>query len=199
MKENPPRTLTVDGVTLTLRVERKAVKHINARLRETTLHVSLPLRAPLTVLDTVLPDLARQLVRRQRSRQINSAEAALDLARRVARRFPQPPAVDAVQFSTGQSARWGSYSLRTRGIRLHAALRLMPPWVLEAVVVHELAHAIHPDHSPAFWALLRQVCPDTDRATAFLEGVSWLARSWETLPPVERAQLARPFEEEPGE
>jgi predicted metal-dependent hydrolase len=71
----------------------------------------------------------------------------------------------------------------------------MPPWVLEAVVAHELAHAIHPNHSPAFWALLQSVCPDTDRAKAFLAGVTWLARAWESLPPVERAQLAAEHEE----
>jgi hypothetical protein len=39
--------------------------------------------------------------------------------------------------------------------------------------------------------LARTACPDTDRARAFLAGVSWLARAWPTLPPVERAMLAR--------
>jgi hypothetical protein len=67
----------------------------------------------------------------------------------------------------------------------------MPRWVLEAVVAHELAHVIHQDHSPAFWKLLRRICPDTDRAKAFLSGVSWLGLNWEKLPPVERALLAR--------
>jgi predicted metal-dependent hydrolase len=65
----------------------------------------------------------------------------------------------------------------------------MPPWVLEAVVAHELAHAIHLRHSESFRALVRRVCPDTDRADAFLDGVSWLAGSWQRLPPVERALL----------
>jgi hypothetical protein len=65
----------------------------------------------------------------------------------------------------------------------------MPPWVLEAVVAHELAHTFYLDHSPEFWELARSVCSKTDRARAFLEGVTWLAAAWDDLPPVERAQL----------
>lgn len=186
-----PRTITIDGVSLTLVVERKRVKNINARLRETTLSVSAPLNTPQAALDQAIPDLARRLLRRAHARQINAEEDALALAHRVAARFPNRPRVDAVRFVATQEARWGSYSAQTRTIRLHAALRRMPRWVLEAVVAHELAHGVHLDHSPAFWALLRSVCPDTDRAQAFLAGVSWLGRQWEDLPPIERALLAR--------
>jgi predicted metal-dependent hydrolase len=75
-------------------------------------------------------------------------------------------------------------------IRLNEVLRIMPPWVLEAVVAHELAHSVHPDHSPAFWKLVRSVCRHTDRANAFLDGVRWLATSWEWLEADHRAQLA---------
>jgi predicted metal-dependent hydrolase len=193
-----PQTITIDGVTLTLLVERKRVKNINARLRETTLSVSAPLNTPQTTLDKVIPDLARRLVRRVHARQVNAEEDALALARAVAARFANRPEVAEVLFVTTQEARWGSYSPATRTIRLHAALRRMPRWVLEAVVAHELAHVIHQDHSPAFWKLLRRVCPDTDRARAFLAGVSWLGLNWEKLPPVERALLARTtsYEEE---
>jgi predicted metal-dependent hydrolase len=186
-----PQTITIDGVTLTLLVERKHVKNINARLRETTLSVSAPLNTPQATLDQAIPDLARRLVRRMHARQVNAEEDALALAQKIAERFPNRPAVAEVLFVTTQESRWGSYSPATRTIRLHAALRRMPRWVLEAVVAHELAHVTHHDHSPAFWKLLRHVYPDTDRARAFLAGVSWLGLNWEKLPPVERAQLAR--------
>ncbi len=185
------QTITIDGVTLTLIVERKRVKNINARLRDTTLLISAPLSAPQATLDRAIPDLARRLVRRAHARQVNVEEDALALAHRVAARFPNQPEVAQVLFVTSQEARWGSYSPATRTIRLNAALRQMPRWVLEAVVAHELAHVVHQDHSPAFWKLLRRVCPDTDRARAFLAGVSWLGHHWERLPPVERALLAR--------
>jgi len=129
------------------------------------------------------------LVRRGRADVVNSDGGAETIARKVAARFSDPPEVAEVRFVTNQRARWGSYSSQTGVVRLNAALRQMPPWVLEAVVAHELAHSFHLDHSPAFWELVRSVCPKTDRARAFLEGVSWMAAAWEDLPPVERFQL----------
>lgn len=194
MSESQPTTIAIDGVTLTLLVERKRVKHINARLRGNTLAVSAPLHTPQATLDQVVPDLARRLIRRVRQRQINADDEALVLVQRVAARFPTRPAVDTVQFVTTQQARWGSYSAATRTIRLNAALREMPRWVLEAVVAHELTHVFHLNHGPTFWKLLRQVYPETDRADAFLAGVSWLGRRWEQLPPVERALLTHSSE-----
>ena len=126
MPHKPEQTITVDGVTLTLLIERKPVKNINARLRDATLSISAPLNTPQATLDQVIPDLARRLVRRVRARQINAEEDALALAHRVAARLPNKPAVARVQFVTTQEARWGSYSAGTRTIRLYAALREMP-------------------------------------------------------------------------
>lgn len=183
-------TITIEGTTLTVAVTRKAVKNVNARLHGTTLSVSAPLRMPQADLDKVIPDLARRLVRRLAARQINAEEDALALAQRVANRFPTKPVVAQVIFSVNQRARWGSYSRATQTIRLHAALRHMPPYVLESVVAHELAHAIHFDHSPAFWALVANVDPHVARSDAFLDGVTWLGRNWETLPALERSLLA---------
>ncbi|MFZ5787302.1 MAG: YgjP-like metallopeptidase domain-containing protein [Acidobacteriota bacterium] len=185
----PADTLTLDGVTLRVVIERKRVKHVNARLAGDTLRVSAPVGIPEATLDASVADLARRLLKRVRARQVNAEEDAVELARKVARRFPRKPKVERVHFVTTQRARWGSYSRASRTIRLNAVLRHMPRWVLEAVVAHELAHAFHRGHGEAFWELLRRVCPDTDRANAFLAGVTWLSGRWPELPPVERAQL----------
>jgi predicted metal-dependent hydrolase len=144
---------------------------VNARLlRGSTLSVSASAGMPDEKLGPVIHELARKLLRRAHAGRVNEEEDALSLAQTVAERFPEPPSVDRAVFVTTQRSRWGSYSPKTRAIRLNAALRRMPRWVLEAVVAHELAHAVHPDHSPAFWNLLRRVCPETDRAKAFLTG-----------------------------
>jgi len=183
------REVVVDGHSLDLVLTRKRVKNVNARLVGSELRVSAPHRVSDAELEPIVERLARRLIRRRRAEQVNSEADALALARRVAGRFSPRPEVADVTFSTNQTSRWGSYSLRTRRVRLNAALRQMPSWVLEAVVAHELAHVVHPNHSPAFWKLLREVCAETDRARAFLEGVSWLGRAWAKLPPVERSLL----------
>lgn len=189
--DNTTRSITIDGIELTVKIERKHVKNINARLYGNQINMSVPMLVDQAYVDEVIPKLARRLLRRQHTQSINRQDDALELARRIATRFPTVPQIDNVSFVTTQEARWGSYSSATHTIRINAALRHMPPWVLEAVIAHELAHIFHYDHSPAFWALLRRVCPDTDRARGFLHGVAWLSRSWDTLPPIERSILGK--------
>jgi hypothetical protein len=183
-------TISVDGVTVRTEVVRKRVKNVNARLRGDTLYISAPHHLDDTALAEMIERLARRLLRRRRSHELNAEDRIAQLARRVAARFSPPVAVENVELVTTQRKRWGSYSSRTGTVRLHAALAQMPEWVLEAVVAHELAHVVHPDHSPEFWDLLHEVCPDTPRAQSFLAGVGWLAASWDQLPPLERAILA---------
>lgn len=181
----------MDGTRLHVRVERKAVKNVNARLAGSELRVSAPAALPEDVLMRVVRDLAEKLLRRVETRRLNGEADGLALARRVAARFPEPrPAVRRVLFVRTQAARWGSYSAATGTVRLHATLLRMPRWVLESVVAHELAHAIHLDHSPAFHRLLAGVDPRAGEARAFLAGVSWLARAWGSLPAEERRRLA---------
>lgn len=182
--------LTIEGVTLRARVVRKRVRNVNVRLVGDELRVSAPHHVPRSELDEIVTGLARRLVRRARAEVVNSDEAALAVLRRVAGRFPKPPPVTEVRFVTNQRTRWGSYSERTGVVRLNASLCQLPRWVMEAVVAHELAHSFYPDHSRRFWKLLREVCPNTDRAQAFLEGISWIAGRWDELPPLERALLS---------
>ena len=54
----------------------------------------------------------------------------------------------SVRWVTNQSARWGSCSYYSGQIRVSHRLRVVPEWVLDSVLVHELAHLTHPDHSP---------------------------------------------------
>lgn len=190
MESPQEKTVVVDGTALTLLVERKRrVKNVNARLRGSVLRVSAPPGMREGDLAPVVENLARKLLRRAHASRVNKEADALALSRKVAGRFPEPPSVGRVMFVTTQRSRWGSYSPRTDTVRLNAALRSMPPWVLEAVVAHELAHAFHPDHSPSFWRLLREVCPETDLARSFLAGVSWLAHGHGNLPAIERDLL----------
>jgi hypothetical protein len=100
MASIPPKTITVEGTTLTLAVERKRVKNVNARLRGSTLFISAPPELPSKKLQQLAIDMARKLVRRAHAQKTNSEEDALALAAKVARRFPQPPSVERVVFVT---------------------------------------------------------------------------------------------------
>lgn len=58
-----------------------------------------------------------------------------------------------------QSSRWGSCSAKGN-ISLNCLLLLCPPAVMEYVIIHELCHLKHLNHSGAFWAMVESYCPD---------------------------------------
>jgi predicted metal-dependent hydrolase len=76
-----------------------------------------------------------------------------------------------VRWVGNQQSRWGSCTPGDRTIRLSQRLQDMPAWVVDYVLLHELAHLLEPGHGPAFWALLRGY-PQLERARGYLEGVA---------------------------
>jgi predicted metal-dependent hydrolase len=75
----------------------------------------------------------------------------------------------SVRWVTNQRRRWASCSPSTREIRVSSRLRQCPEWVIDAVLVHELAHLVEADHSPAFYALANRH-PRQDDCAMFLDG-----------------------------
>lgn len=58
--------------------------------------------------------------------------------------------------------RWGSCGRRGT-LNFHWATILLPPSVIEYVVVHELAHLHEPQHTPEFWLRVERALPDYER------------------------------------
>ena len=75
-------------------------------------------------------------------------------------------AVKAVSIRS-QKTRWGSCG-RNGHISLNWRLMLMPDWVRDYVLVHELMHLKRLDHSPKFWRLVEAACPDYRAARQWL-------------------------------
>ena len=66
-----------------------------------------------------------------------------------------------------QKTRWGSCSAKNN-LNFNCLLMLCPDNVVNYVVVHELCHIIHHDHSKAFWREVERVMPDYKEAKLFL-------------------------------
>jgi len=64
-------------------------------------------------------------------------------------------------------SRWGSCSA-SGALNFSWRLIMAPPFVLDYLAAHEVAHLVHLDHSPRFWKLVRRLCADTDRAETWL-------------------------------
>jgi len=86
----------------------------------------------------------------------------------------------SVRWVSNQHTRWGSCTPVDRTIRLSERLKSMPGWVVDYVIVHELAHLIEPGHDARFWAWVDRY-PRTERAKGYLLG--WSAAAEITPPP----------------
>lgn len=67
-----------------------------------------------------------------------------------------------------QSSRWGSCSNSGR-LNYNWRLILAPPFVLDYVVAHEVAHLCEMNHSVAFWARVKETLPDMEHGQAWLK------------------------------
>jgi hypothetical protein len=115
--------------------------------------------------------ILERLAERERRRR-PSDSALYDRARELSRRYLDGRAEPvSVRWVDNQRTRWGSCTPDDGTIRLSTRLRGMPGWVVDYVLVHELAHLLVPGHGPRFWALVAGY-PKAERARGYLEGVA---------------------------
>lgn len=115
--------------------------------------------------DKMLARLAGQ----ERKRKPDEGELAHRAAELSARYFGGRAKPASVRWVANQASRWGSCTPVDGTIRISDRVRGMPEYVIDYVLLHELAHLLVPSHGPMFWALL-DAYPRTERARGYLEG-----------------------------
>jgi predicted metal-dependent hydrolase len=111
-------------------------------------------------------------IERQERRKPRSDDDLVARATRLNDLFLGGLAVPAsVRWVTNQNARWGSCTPGDRTIRLSNRLQKMPDWVVDYVLVHELAHLLEAGHTREFWAWVDNY-PKAEKAMGYLQGYS---------------------------
>ena len=124
--------------------------------------------------------MVARIERSERRKQL-SDDDLLDRARELnAEYFGGMADPVSVRWVGNQRSRWGSCTPGDRTIRLSDRLRDMPRWVIDYVLVHELAHLIEPGHDDRFWAWVDRY-PKAERAKGYLTG--WSAAAQVESPP----------------
>lgn len=107
----------------------------------------------------------------QESKRVIGDAGLIERAERLSAQYFDGRARPAsVRWVTNQNTRWGSCTPAEGSIRLSHRLQGMPEYVVDYVLLHELAHLLVPGHGPRFWRLL-EAYPRTERARGYLEGV----------------------------
>lgn len=126
----------------------KRRKTAQARLVDGVLVVRIPGRASAAEERRLVELFRRRYERSARAEGIDLAARARTLARR--HDLPEPA---EIRWVSNQAHRWGSCTPATGVVRISDRMAGFPPWVLDHVIVHELAHLAEPHHGPAFAAL----------------------------------------------
>lgn len=146
-----------------------------------TVVVLIPARMTRAEEEHWVAEMLRRLERsetRRRSPARASDAALLARCRELSQRHLGGRAVPrSVRWVPPMRTRWASCTPADRTIRISDRLRDVPAWVLDYVLVHELAHLLVPGHGPDFWELVN-VYPRTERAIGYLEGLS-AAAGWD--------------------
>ncbi|MEM7284924.1 MAG: M48 family metallopeptidase [Actinomycetota bacterium] len=146
----------------------KRRKTSSARFVDGVVEVRIPAWMDAAQERDVVAELVGRIVR---AREIAAKEEDLEeRASRLADEYGLPrPA--AIRWVGNQQKRWGSCTPATGEIRISSRLRRVPAYVLDYVIVHELAHLVEGGHGPRFKALEARY-PRLERAEGFLDAMS---------------------------
>jgi predicted metal-dependent hydrolase len=137
-------------------------KTIQAYVVDGRLRVLIPARATAAEESAYVERMQARFQRRGRAGRVDLEVRAADLARRYD--LPRPT---SIRWADNQQHRWGSCTPVDGSVRLSTRLAGYPRWVLDYVLMHELAHLVVADHSPAHRALVERY-PKAERARGFL-------------------------------
>lgn len=171
------RTLAVDRATPPVEVRRSARRRrtVSAYRDGDTIVVLIPARFSQAEERRWVAEMLSRLQTRDARRQRGpraSDDALLTRARQLSTSlFDGKAQPTSVRWVTNMASRWGSCTPTDGSIRVSERLRDMPSWVLDYVLVHELAHLLVPGHGPDFWELVSRY-QRTERARGYLEGVA---------------------------
>ena len=148
-----------------IRSERR-VKTVSARIVDGVIRVRIPAWMSEADERKFVDSVVTRIEQERRSHAIDLEARSRHLADQFG--LPEP---ESIRWSKTQRQRWGSCSIHTGHIRISDRLVDVPPWVLDHVIVHELAHLEVPDHSRAFDLLVGRN-PLAERAIGYLMAVN---------------------------
>ncbi len=163
-----------DGFQVRIIRSKKRRKTISGKLVEGNV---VEIRAPASMSDEELRPFIERILkgfRRDREKEKLSDEDLEERTKRLNKKyFGGKLRWSSVRWSTRQDKIFGSCTPDSRTIRISYRLAKAPTWVLDYVIVHELAHLLEPNHSKRFWGLVNRY-PLTERARGYLIALGFI-------------------------
>lgn len=164
----------INGVPVEIRRSARRRRTMSARFEDGVVVVLTPAHLSARAEREGVEDLVAKVAKKRGSARNDSALMARAKTL-TARYIPGSPEPTSVRWVSNMTTRWASCSPAQGTIRLSDALQGMPQYVIDAVLIHELAHLVERGHGPAFQRIVRGH-EKHDLAEAYLAGASFGAR-----------------------
>jgi predicted metal-dependent hydrolase len=152
---------------------RKRRRTVSARLRSGVLELLVPATMPHSERQHWAEVMSRRLERRAERSRPSDERLQQRAARLNVRHFGGGLIWTSIGF-TEMERLWGSCTFTDGAIRIARRAASLPDWVLDYLLVHELAHLVHSDHGPQFHELENRY-PLTERAKGYLLALDSMA------------------------
>jgi predicted metal-dependent hydrolase len=146
---------------------------ISARRRGEAIEIRLPVGLSASEEQKWIERMTRRLQRRPPPGDEDLMRRAQSLSRR---HFDGELRPSSVRWTDNQRSRWGSCTIDSGAIRLSSRMKDFPDWVVDYVLVHELAHLRYRSHGPRFRALVSRYAL-AERARGYLIAVGGQAEA----------------------
>jgi predicted metal-dependent hydrolase len=141
---------------------RKRKRSVGAQLIGDTLKLTIPSWMSKAEEAHWIDEMSKRFLRKMSTDRFDLTKRTAGLAKRLGLRTPTD-----IRWATDMTQRWGSCTPTDGTIRISDRLAAFPDWVVDYVIVHELAHLEVPDHGADFWALVHRF-PTAERAVGYL-------------------------------
>jgi predicted metal-dependent hydrolase len=147
---------------------RNRKKTAQAVMKKDEIVVRIPFRMSKDEELKVVRKLTDKLLARKHMDEINETENLQTRAEKLNRKyFNGRLNIKSVSFVGNRKSTFATCFYKRGEITVSECLRNAPTWVLDYVLIHEMAHFIHPNHSKNFWECVNRF-PLTERARGFL-------------------------------
>ncbi|MHB9031777.1 MAG: M48 metallopeptidase family protein [Anaerolineae bacterium] len=171
-----PEEYTRGGFTIRVLRSARRQRTVSARLLNWQLvEVRAPAKLPDSELAEIITHLIEGIKNKQRRQRLLATDHDLQArAEELNKRyFKGTLRWRSIAYVSNQAQRYGSCTPQQGTIRISERLKQVPPWVLDYVLVHELAHLQEPGHSAAFWQLVNRY-DKAERARGYLMALQFV-------------------------
>jgi hypothetical protein len=123
-------------------------------------------------LEEIVTDFKVKFERKKLKAELDKSDNLTERACRINEKyFDNKLKINSIEYAADQNRKFGCCNFRSANIRISHRIGLMPEWVRDYVIIHEMAHLIEPNHSSAFWDIVSRY-KLTERARGYLIAAS---------------------------